>query len=80
MTSMRAEPGTPRGCCDRNQEMGWKCDPDNCQRFIQNDETALSADVGYYLNFEVDAVTGRPQGCPSFDVNAKPPKVKRRAF
>jgi len=66
--SMRAEPDTDmETCCVNNEAMGWKCDPDNCQRRIQNDETALSTDVGYYLDFDVDAETGRPKGCPSLD-------------
>merc|ERR1711868_250085 len=44
--SMRAEPDTDmETCCVNNEAMGWKCDPDNCQRRIQNDETALSTDV-----------------------------------
>ena len=66
--SMRAEPDTDmETCCVNNNAMGWKCDPDNCQRRIQNDETALATDVGYYIDFDVDAETGRPKGCPSFD-------------
>ena len=36
-------------------------------RFIANDETALSVDVGFYLDFKVDNITGRPSGCPAFD-------------
>ena len=36
-------------------------------RFIANDETALSVDVGFYLDFQVDNITGRPSGCPVFD-------------
>jgi len=74
--TMRAEPDTPASCCDRNEEMGWKCDPDSCQRRIQNDETALSVDVGYYLDFDVDAATGRPRGCPSFESKANGGKLR----
>ena len=94
---MRAEPDTPASCCDRNEEMGWKCDPDSCQRRIQvgrsggwllltslnpaydpaqNDETALNVDVGYYLDFDVDAATGRPRGCPSFESKANGGKLR----
>ena len=53
-----------------NDANGWKCDPDNCQRRIQNDETALAVDMGYYLDFTVDPETGRPGGCPSFETKA----------
>ena len=62
---MRAEPDTPEGCCDDLPE-GYKCQP-SCQRRIQNDETALAVDVGYYFDFDVDPETGRPSGCPAFD-------------
>ena len=41
-------------------------------RFIANDETALSVDVGYYLQFEADTQTGRPSGCPIFDDQVDP--------
>ena len=68
--SMRAEPDTGATCCDKNEAMGWKCDADTCQRRIQNDETALATDVGYYLDFDVDPETGRPRGCPSFEAKA----------
>ena len=47
----RAEPDTPAGCCD-NLEPGMRCRPE-CQRYIVNDETALSVDVGYMLTFDV---------------------------
>ena len=43
-----------------------QCQP-SCQRFIQNDETALSSETGFYWKFESDPVTGRPFGCPGFD-------------
>ena len=43
-----------------------KCQP-SCQRRIQNDETALPAEVGFYRHFEFDNVTGMPSGCPAFD-------------
>ena len=46
----RAEPGTPQGCCDDLQP-GEFCQP-QCVRMIQNDETALAVDVGYYLDFQ----------------------------
>ena len=61
----RAEPPTPEGCCDDLAE-GEKCQ-ERCMRFIANDETALSVDVGFYLDFKVDNITGRPSGCPAFD-------------
>ena len=48
------------------QDQGLQCNPD-CQRFIQNDETALSAENGFYWKFESDPDTGRPFGCPGFD-------------
>ena len=38
-----------------------------CQRLIQNDETALSSDVGFYYKFDFDPQTGRPFGCPGYD-------------
>ena len=61
----RAEPDTPARCCD-NLEEGQKC-KEGCMKFIANDETALSVDVGFYLDFQVDDITGRPHGCPVFD-------------
>ena len=61
----RAEPDTPEGCCD-NLEPGMYCQP-SCQRWIQNDETALPSDTGFYWKFQSDPVTGRPSGCPGFD-------------
>ena len=42
----------------------------------QNDETALSVDVGYYLDFDVDAANGRPRGCPSFESKANGGKLR----
>ena len=60
----RAEPATPEGCCD-DLEAGMHCQPD-CVRNIQNDETALSSEVGFYWHFERDA-DGKPSGCPCFD-------------
>ena len=41
-------------------------------RFIANDGTALSVDVGYNLQFEADILTGRPSGCPIFDGQVDP--------
>ena len=66
-SSMRVEPewDESKGCCE-NLEPGHKCQT-SCMRYIQNDETALSVDMGYYLDFNVDPETGRPTGCPSFD-------------
>ena len=61
----RAEPNTPAGCCD-DLEPGMQCQP-SCQRFIQNDETALASETGFYWKFGSDPVTGRPFGCPGFD-------------
>ena len=61
---MRAEPDTPEGCCD-DLPAGHKCQ-ESCERRIQNDETALNVDVGYYFNFTVDLQTGRPGGCTAF--------------
>ena len=43
-----------------------KCQPD-CQRRIQNDETALPAEVGFYRHFLFNETTGLPYGCPGFD-------------
>merc|ERR1719282_1891376 len=60
----RAEPNTPDRCCD-DLPSGQYC-KENCVKRIQNDETALSVDVGYYLDFEIDPVTGRPDGCDCF--------------
>ena len=60
---MRAEPDSPDGCCDDLPD-GYKCQP-ACQHRIQNEETALAVDVGYYFNFTVDPETGVPGGCPS---------------
>lgn len=63
--SNRAEPDTPDGCCD-NLEPGWRCRPE-CQRYIVNDETALSVDTGYMFAFDVSEATGLPTGCKAFD-------------
>ena len=43
-----------------------QCQP-SCQRDIQNDETALASETGFYWKFESDPETGRPFGCPGFD-------------
>ena len=64
----RAEPNTPAGCCD-DLEPGMQCQP-WCVRNIQNDETALSSEVGFYWHFDRDA-DGKPSGCPCFDDNPK---------
>ena len=61
----RAEPDTPAGCCD-DLDVGMQCQP-SCQRDIQNDETALSSETGFYWKFESDPNTGRPFGCPGFN-------------
>ena len=45
-----------------------RCQP-SCQRRIQNDETALQAEVGFYRHFKFNETTGRPYGCPAFDNN-----------
>ena len=63
----RIEPNTPNGCCD-NLEAGMQCQP-SCQRDIQNDETAIASDVGFYHKFQADPDTGRPSGCPGFEDN-----------
>ena len=65
--SMRAEPDTPEGCCD-NLSDGQYCQK-SCQDRIQNEETALNVDVGYYFDFTVDPETGRPGGCPGLAFN-----------
>ena len=52
---------------------GDECEPPD---HAQNDETALSVDVGYYLDFDVDAATGRPRGCPSFESKANGGKLR----
>ncbi len=61
----RAEPDTPPGCC-QDLEPGMQCQPD-CQRDIQNDETAMGSDLGFYLKFDVDESSGRPSGCSGFN-------------
>ena len=48
----RAEPDTPDGCCKGFKKGEGRCNPE-CQRYIVNDETALSADTGYYFAFNV---------------------------
>ena len=50
----RAEPGPHSDCC-KNLEEGWRCRPDknHCHRYVVNDETALSADVGFMFDFQV---------------------------
>lgn len=63
--------------CSENEAKGWKCDPVNCQARLQNDETALAVDVGYYLDFSVDPETGRPHGCPSFELKKDGGKVRQ---
>ena len=60
----RAEPGTPEGCCD-DLEPGMYCQP-SCVREIQNDETAVQSDMGFYFHFERDE-DGMPRGCPNFE-------------
>ena len=45
-----------------------QCQP-SCQRDIQNDETALASETGFYWKFESDPFTGRPYGCPGFNQN-----------
>ena len=64
-TLMRAEPATPKRCCVDLPE-GYKCNID-CQKRIQNSETALAVDTGFYFDFSVDPETGRPGGCSAFD-------------
>ena len=60
----RAEPNTPNGCCDNLGE-GMYCNLD-CERYIQNDETAMNSEVGFYLHFETNE-DGKPIGCEGFD-------------
>merc|ERR1711892_1399103 len=67
---VRAEPNTPERCC-KNLENGQKCQ-EGCMKFIANDETAMSVDVGFYLDFQADNITGRPSGCPVFDHQHNP--------
>merc|ERR1712107_503465 len=62
----RAEPDTPDGCCKGFKKGDGRCNPE-CQRYIVNDETALSADTGYYFAFNVSEATGLPSGCNAFD-------------
>ena len=68
----RAEPDTPEECCVDMPSGHYRCHED-CVRRIQNDETALSVDVGYYLDFQVDPETGRPSGCDSFEESHNSP-------
>ena len=42
------------------------CQPE-CVRKIQNDETAVQSDMGFYFHFERDEEDGMPSGCPNFD-------------
>ena len=50
---LRVEPSTPKHCIE-NLEPGMSCQPtEECMRWIQNDETALSSDVGFYMKFQV---------------------------
>ena len=60
----RVEPDTDPECCE-DLSPGQFCQP-SCVRNIQNDETALAVDMGYYLDFQVDPETGRPGGCDCF--------------
>ena len=60
----RAEPATPEHCC-KDLEPGMYCQPD-CVREIQNDETAVQSDMGFYFHFERDE-DGMPTGCPNFE-------------
>ena len=50
LAQTRAEPDSPANCCEDLQP-GEFCRP-SCQKRIQNDETALAVDVGYYLDFQ----------------------------
>ena len=34
-------------------------------------------DVGYFLDFNINPETGRPQGCPSFELKKNGGKVKK---
>ena len=61
----RAEPQSPSDCCDIEPGSGMHC-TEECQRFIQNDETAMAADTGFYHKFQIDPATGRPSGCSGF--------------
>jgi len=62
----RAEPSAVEGCCDDLAE-GEYCKPiEDCERWIQNDETAMNSEVGFYLHFETDE-DGKPYGCDGFD-------------
>ena len=47
---------TPKKCCD-NLESNWKCHPD-FERWMQNDETAISLDMGFDMKFKFDEATG----------------------
>ena len=71
----RAEPTTPNGCCD-NLKKGQMCQPD-CMRWIQNDETALPCEMGFYHKFKSDPETGIPSGCPGLDNDPKWAQKKR---
>ena len=69
----RAEPPSD-GCCVDNKgnplAEGLYCNPD-CEREIQNDETATPSEAGFYFKFESDPDTGFPYGCPGLDGNKK---------
>ena len=65
----RAEPATPAKCC-KNLDDGMYCQPD-CQRYIQNDETAAASETGFYWKFNSDPDTGRPYGCSGLDSDPK---------
>ena len=51
----RAEPETPPECCE-DLSPDQYCQP-GCVRNIQNDETALAVDMGYYLDFQATLTT-----------------------
>ena len=56
---------TPKKCCD-NLESNWKCHPD-FERWMQNDETAISLDMGFDMKFKFDEATGDPYSCKSIE-------------
>ena len=60
----RVEPETKPHCCE-DLEPGMYCQP-NCTRKIQNDETAVQSDMGFYFHFERNA-DGMPYGCPGME-------------
>ena len=69
----RAEPSSD-GCCVDSEgnplAEGLYCNPD-CEREIQNDETATPSEAGFYFKFESDPETGFPFGCPGLDGDNK---------